>query len=181
MKEEGVRGRGQFRSLQTRYKSWSLIKSDQSNICHQIHWFYIHLVKTLTNLVNNHSAIPYRASRYDQAESRGPCRWSPSPLMLSFPWERPMLFYGLKTTQPLLVVSYISQTLEPVGAQDDASPLRAPAFKHLNQLIQIDAALCLVELCPSAFEFICRVKLVRTLNHYSSQSCRQLSPVVNYR
>lgn len=85
-------------------------------------------------------------------------------------------------TQPLLiVVSYISQTLEPVGAQDDALPLRAPGFKHLNQLIQIDAALCLFELCPSAFEFICRVKLVRTLNHYSSQSCRQLSPVVNYR
>lgn len=68
-----------------------------------------------------------------------------------------------------------------IGAQDDASPLRAPGFKHLNQLIQIDAALCLVELCPSAFEFICRVKLVRTLNHYSSQSCRQLLPVVNYR
>lgn len=38
------------------------------------------------------------------------------------------------------------------------SPLGASGFQHLNQLVQVDAALALVQLRLPTFEFICRVK-----------------------
>lgn len=52
-----------------------------------------------------------------------------------------------------LVTDY-SATLEALKF----SPLRASGFQHLNELVQVDAALGLVQLCLAALELVCRVK-----------------------
>lgn len=146
-------------------KNWSKIKTIAAstfihfaakNIVSYNNIFYMNSWK-LKSCVSSHLL-----SHCDPAKLPGPFHWSPSPLMLSLPWEAQKLepnvthpFQSTSSVPTNLHFSCIFSKHLNVLVADDFLLLSASSFKQLHQLIQINAAFTLVQLCSPTFELIC--------------------------
>lgn len=113
----------------------------------------------------------YPTSPSDPAEPPGPCRWSPSPAMLSPPWEGQKLHpkvtvYLCWDVQSeywhISVFICILLNVILVDVEENFLLLGASGFEQLHQLIQINAAFSLVQVGPPTFELICGDKKQKT-------------------